>query len=76
MCFLLSLVGSGAHGFFQGTRSGLLLHLISGGLVGVILGTLVARWIPKRPLRFALWLWLLIIGLQFIYLNAFAPGHK
>ena len=74
--FLLSLVGSGAHGFFQGTRSGLLLHLIVGGLVGVVLGTVVARWIPKRPLRFALWLWLLIIGLQLIYLNVFSTSHK
>ena len=74
--FVLSLVGSGAHGFFRGTRSGLLLHLVIGGLAGVALGTFVARWIPKRPLRFALWIWLLIIGCQFIYLNAFATGHK
>ena len=74
--FLLSLVGSGAHGFFRGTRSGLLLHLVMGGLAGVVLGTVIARWIPKRPLRFALWVWLLIIGCQFIYLNAFPAAHK
>ncbi len=74
--FLLSLVGSGAHGFFHGTRSGLLLHLVVGGLAGVVLGTVIARWIPKRPLRFALWIWLLIIGCQFIYLNAFSAAHK
>lgn len=74
--FLLSLVGSGAHGFFQGTRSGLLLHLIVGGLAGVAVGTIVAQWIPKRPLRFVLWVWLLIIGCQFIYLNAFPGAHK
>ena len=74
--FLLSLIGSGAHGFFHGTNSGLLKHLIIGGLFGVALGTLAARWIPKRPLRFALWLWLLIIGCQFIYVNAFAAVKK
>ena len=74
--FLLSFIGSGAHGFFQKTRSGLLLHLIVGGLVGVVVGTVIARWIPRRPLRFALWIWLLIIGLQFIYLNAFPASHK
>ncbi len=73
--FLLSLVGSGAHGFFLGTRSGLLLHLVIGGLGGVTVGTVAARWIPKRPLRFALWVWLLIIGCQFIYFNAF-PGIR
>jgi uncharacterized protein len=74
--FLLSLIGSGAHGFFRGTSSSLLQHLILGGLGGVVLGTLAARWIPKRPLRFALWIWLLIVGSQFIYENAFAASHK
>ncbi len=69
--FLLSLIGSGAHGFLHGTNSSLLQHLIMGGLGGVALGTLTARWIPKRPLRFALWLWLLVIGVQFLYTNAF-----
>ena len=73
--FLLSLVGSGAHGFFNGTSSSLLQHLIIGGLGGVVLGTVSARWIPKRPLRFALWVWLLIIGSQFIYTNAYAVAH-
>lgn len=74
--FLLSLIGSGAHGFFHGTNSGLLKHLIVGGLFGVALGTLAARWIPKRPLRFALWLWLLVIGCQFLYVNAFAAVRR
>ena len=74
--FLLSLIGSGAHGFFRGTSSSLLQHLILGGLGGVVLGTLAGRWIPKRPLRFALWIWLLLVGSQFIYVNAFAASHK
>jgi uncharacterized membrane protein YfcA len=73
--FLLSLVGSGAHGFFHGTSSNLLRHLIIGGFAGVALGTFAAGWIPKRPLRFALWIWLLIIGSQFIYTNAYAASH-
>jgi uncharacterized membrane protein YfcA len=73
--FLLSLIGSGAHGFFHGTDSSLLQHLIIGGLVGVGVGTLTARWIPKRPLRFALWIWLLMVGSQFIYTNAFAVSR-
>jgi uncharacterized membrane protein YfcA len=72
--FLLSLIGSGAHGFFHGTDSSLLRHLILRGLAGVALGTIAARWIPKRPLRFALWVWLLIVGSQFIYTNA-SPRH-
>ncbi len=74
--FVLSLVGSGAHGFFNGTRSSLLEHLVIGGLFGVVLGTVAAKWIPKRPLRFALWIWLLIIGGQFIYTQAMAVAHR
>lgn len=74
--FVLSLVGSGTHGFFHGTQSGLLLHLVTGGLVGVLVGTVIARWIPKRPLRLVLWVWLLVIGGQFIYLNAFPAAHR
>ncbi len=76
--FLLSLVGSGAHGFFNGTRSTLLEHLVIGGLFGVVLGTVAAKWIPRRPLRFALWVWLLVIGAQFIYTQvvAVAAAHR
>lgn len=74
--FLLSLVGSGAHGFFRGTSTALLQHLVIGGFAGVTLGTVAARWVPKRPLRFALWVWLLIVGSHFIYIDVFAAVHK
>ncbi len=67
--FALSLVGSGAHMFSHSNDPTLLKHLITGGVGGVIVGTWSARFIPKRPLRFALWIWLLIIGVQFIYTN-------
>jgi len=70
--FLLSLVGSGAH-MFGGAHDALLLkQLIIGGIGGVIVGTFSAKFIPKRPLRFALWVWLLIIGVQFLYTNLFS----
>ena len=69
--FLLSLVGSGAHMFSHANNPTLLKHLIIGGVGGVIVGTLSAKFIPKRPLRFALWVWLLIIGAQFLYTNLF-----
>lgn len=69
--FLLSLVGSGAHWFSHSTNAELLKHLVIGGLGGVLVGTLSARFIPKRPLRFALWVWLLIVGGQFLYNNGF-----
>ncbi len=67
--FVLSLVGSGAHMFGNANNPQLLKHLIIGGVGGVLVGTFSAKFIPKRPLRFALWVWLLIIGVQFIYTN-------
>ncbi len=68
--FLLSVIGSGAHGLFHGTSSDLLKHLILGGLAGVLFGTLISSWVPRRPLRFVLWVWLFIIGAQFLYTGA------
>jgi uncharacterized membrane protein YfcA len=65
--FLVSLIGSGAHWFSHASDPQLLNHLIVGGLAGAVVGTLIAGKIPKRPLRFALWVWLLIIGGQFLY---------
>lgn len=69
--FLLSLVGSGAHLFSHANDPELLKRLITGGVAGVIVGVLSAKFIPKRPLRFALWIWLLIIGAQFLYTNIY-----
>lgn len=70
--FVLSLVGSGAHLMGHATDALLLKHLVIGGAVGVAVGVALARFIPKRPLRFALWAWLLVLGVQFLYQNIFA----
>ena len=68
--FVVSLIGSGAHWFSQASNPGLLMHLITGGVVGAITGTLLTNSIPRRPLRFALWVWLLVLGGQFLF-NSF-----
>jgi uncharacterized membrane protein YfcA len=65
--FLLSLIGSGAHWFSHATNPQLLMELIAGGVFGAISGTMLSTRIPRRPLRFALWIWLLILGGQFIF---------
>ena len=62
--FLLSLVGSGAHLFTSTIPTGLLSHLLLGGLPGAAVGAWASRWIPRRALRFALWIWLLVIGVR------------
>ncbi|HUV95979.1 MAG TPA: sulfite exporter TauE/SafE family protein [Acidobacteriaceae bacterium] len=68
--FVVSLVGSGAHWFTHAENPQLLLQLIAGGVVGAIAGTFLSTHIPRRPLRFALRLWLLVLGGQFL-LNSY-----
>jgi len=68
--FVVSLLGSGAHWFSHASNPSLLVELIVGGVFGAISGTLLSTRIPRRPLRFALWIWLLILGCQFI-LNSY-----
>lgn len=65
--FLISAIGSGAHWFAHAMNTDLLLHLVEGGAVGAALGTMLSTKVPKRPLKFALWVWLLLIGAMFLY---------
>jgi len=56
----------------------LLLQLIAGGVLGAVSGTLLSTHIPRKPLRFALWVWLLVLGGQFLFnsYQAWAAPHK
>lgn len=65
--FLVSLIGSGAHWFSHASNTSLLIHLIEGGVAGAVVGTILSTRIPRRPLRFVLWTWLLILGGQFLF---------
>ena len=65
--FVVSLIGSGAHWFSNASDPHLLMQLIAGGIAGAIGGTLLSARVPRRPLRFALWIWLLILGGQFLF---------
>lgn len=65
--FLISLIGSGAHWFSHASNPQLLKELIIGGVLGAICGTFLSVRIPRRPLRFVLLVWLLILGGQFLY---------
>jgi hypothetical protein len=74
--FTISLLGSGAH-WLAGTAKiahggapELLLRLIAGGILGAIAGTLLSKRVPRRPLRFAMWVWLLVLGGDFL-LNSY-----
>jgi uncharacterized protein len=75
--FLVSLIASGAHWFSHATNPELLFHLIEGGVIGAVTGTLLSTRIPRRPLRFALCIWLLILGGQFLFnsIHVWAATH-
>lgn len=64
---LLALVGGGVHLYFGHLDPGLLPALASGGVLGALVGALLATRLPKKPLRLALLLWLLFIGGQLVY---------
>ena len=64
--FFLSLVGSSAHWASAGADTQVLTHLIAGGLLGAAAGMVLGSAIPRRPLRLVLWLWLLVLGGQFL----------
>src|ERR1039458_8316713 len=65
--FVISLIGSGAHWFSHASNPELLIHLIIGGVGGAIVGTILSTRVPRRQLRFALCVWLLILGGQFLF---------
>jgi uncharacterized membrane protein YfcA len=63
----LSVIGTGVHMIGGSYDASLLWKLAIGGALGAIAGSGVAPRIPNRQLRFALSLWLLVIGFQFVY---------
>jgi uncharacterized protein len=63
----LSVIGTGVHMIGGAYDSALLTKLAIGGVFGALAGSGVAPRIPNRQLRFALSLWLLAIGVQFVY---------
>jgi hypothetical protein len=68
--FVVSVLGSGVNWFSHSSNPTLLIELIAGGVFGAIAGTLLSARVPRRPLRYALWIWLMILGGQFL-VNSF-----
>jgi uncharacterized membrane protein YfcA len=75
--FIVSLIGSGAHWFTHASNPELLKQLIIGGVVGAVAGTLLGTRIPRRPMRIALWIWLLVLGCELMFKSyqAWAAPH-
>jgi uncharacterized protein len=64
---VIALVGTGIHMIGGHYAGDVLLKMAIGGVIGGIVGTGAAPKIPNRNLRFALSVWLTVIGLQFCY---------
>jgi len=75
--FIVSFIGSGAHWFTYASNPELLKQLVIGGFAGAIAGTLLGTRIPRRPMRIALWIWLLVLGCQLLLRSyqAWAAPH-
>ena len=59
-----SLVGGSFHLSAGHVQSGILIHLIIGGIVGALIGANLLSVLPSRPLRVALSAWLTCMGVQ------------
>lgn len=66
-----SLVGGSFHLFAGHYQTGILMHLIIGGVVGALIGASLLAVLPSRPLRVALSAWLTCMGVQLCW-QAFA----
>ena len=62
--FALSLVGGGIQFSNGNYDQALLTRLLIGGLPGVLIGANLSAWMPARPLRLAMSLWLVSLGGQ------------
>ena len=65
--FALSLLGGGIQFTAGNYDSALLGKLLIGGIVGVLLGANLSAWLPSRPLRLAMSLWLVSLGGQLFW---------
>jgi len=63
--FVLSIFAGGIHFSFGGVDTSILLGLVQGGILGVILGALVAPYLPQKPFRFALNSVILLVAFLF-----------
>ena len=66
----LAVIGSALHWQFGSLNGTILLHLLEGGIPGVLLGCALARIIPARKLKTAIALIAVFAGLQLLYSGA------
>ena len=66
----LAVIGSALHWQFGSIDTTILLHLLEGGIPGVLLGCALARVVPARKLKSAIALIAVFAGLQLLARHA------
>lgn len=64
---VLAVIGSAFHWKFGSIGRAVLLRLLEGGIPGVMLGCLFARWVPAKKLKYAIALIAIFAGLQLVW---------
>ena len=64
---VLAVIGSAFHWEFGSIGGAVLVRLLEGGVPGVILGCLLARWVPAKKLKYAIALIAIFAGLQLVW---------
>jgi uncharacterized membrane protein YfcA len=72
---VLAVIGSLAHWTFGSISTATLLHLLAGGLPGVVIGCLLARKVPAQKLKTVVAAVGLLAGLQLVWsgVHSFTP---
>ncbi|RUM50086.1 MAG: sulfite exporter TauE/SafE family protein [Hydrogenothermus sp.] len=59
---ILTIFASGLHLTLDGVNTSILLDLIKGGILGVILGSIIAPYLPQKPFRLSLNIIVLVLA--------------
>ncbi|MBV9646292.1 MAG: TSUP family transporter, partial [Candidatus Eremiobacteraeota bacterium] len=60
----LATIGGGIQLVAGNCDVALLIKLLAGGVFGAVLGSMLAMRLPSRPLKWALAVWLTVLGIQ------------
>jgi uncharacterized protein len=64
---VLAVIGSAFHWEFGSIGGAVLVRLLEGGIPGVMLGCVLARWVPAKKLKYAIALVAIFAGLQLVW---------
>jgi len=64
---VLAVIGSAFHWEFGSISGAVLVRLLEGGVPGVVLGCIMARWVPSKKLKFAIATIAIVAGLQLVW---------